>query len=143
MSKADIRWQQRFDNFKRAFARLAEAAGLAKQRKLSELEQQGLIQAFEFTHELAWNVLKDYLEAQGFVDVIGSKNATRQAFKNGLLEDGDAWMDMIKARNLTSHTYQTKIAEDIVKEILSRFHPAFSAMEMRFSQLGKNEADGV
>ena len=58
MSKADIRWIQRFDNFKRAFARLADAAAQAKQRKLSELEEQGLIQAFEFTHELAWNTLK-------------------------------------------------------------------------------------
>jgi len=107
MKNQDIRWIQRFQNFKRAFARLAEAAALAKQRELSELEEQGLIQAFEFTHELAWNVLKDYLEAQGFVDLIGSKNATREAFKNGLLEDGKVWMDMIEARNLTSHTYQT------------------------------------
>ena len=79
---------------------------LSRQRELSELEKQGLIQAFEFTHELAWNVLKDYLEAQGFAELIGSKNATQQAFKNGLLEDGEAWMDMIRARNLTSHTYQ-------------------------------------
>ena len=139
MSKPDIRWIQRFDNFKRANAQLRKAAVLAGQRNLSELEQQGLIQAFEFTHELAWNVLKDYLEAQGFVELIGSKNATRQAFKNGLLEDGEAWMDMIKARNLTSHTYQVKIAADIVKDILGRFHPALSAMERRFADLKVKE----
>ena len=96
MSKADIRWMQRFQNYRQALARLANAVALSRQRALSELEQQGVIQAFEFTHELAWNVLKDYLEAQGFVDLIGSKNATREAFKNGLLEDGDAWMDMIR-----------------------------------------------
>ena len=99
--------------------------------------------AFEFTHELAWNVLKDYLEEQGYTGIIGSKNATREAFQNGLLDDGEAWMDMIKARNLTSHTYQTKIAEDIVKQILSRFHPAFVAMESRFAQLEKKEAGGA
>ena len=98
-----------------------------------------MIQACECTHELAWNVLKDYLEAQGFVEVIGSKNASRQAFKNGLLEDGEAWMDMIKARNLTSHTYQDKIAEDIAKDILGRFHPALIAMERRFADLKVRE----
>ena len=65
MSSPDIRWLQRFDNFKRAFARLSEASELADQRDLSDLERQGLIQAFEFTHELAWNTLKDFLAARG------------------------------------------------------------------------------
>ena len=106
MSQADIRWIRRFQNYGRVMARLSEAVALSRQRELSELEEQGLIHTFESTHELAWNVLKDYLEAQGFAELIGSKNATRQAFKNGLLEDGEAWMDMIRARNLTSHTYQ-------------------------------------
>ena len=139
MKNQDIRWIQRFQNYRQALARLSEAVVLSRQRALSELEEQGLIQAFEFTHELAWNVLKDYLEAQGFVELIGSKNATRQAFKNGLLEDGEAWMDMIKARNLTSHTYQDKIAADIVKDILGRFHPALIAMERRFADLKVKE----
>lgn len=131
---------QRFDNFKRAFARLDEAAMLAKQRKLSELEQQGLIQAFEFTHELAWNVLKDYLEAQGVgPNIIGSKDAARLAFKNGLLEDGEAWMDMIKARNQTSHTYKEEVAADIARDILARFHPAFGVMAQEFAELENKE----
>ena len=143
MKNQDIRWRQRFQNFRLALSRLTEAVVLSRQRALSELEEQGLIQAFEFTHELAWNVLKDYLDAQGFVDLIGSKNATRQAFKNELLEDGDAWMDMIKARNLTSHTYQEKIAENIAKDILGRFHPVLVAMESRFADLEKKEADGL
>ena len=143
MKNQDIRWIQRFQNYKQALSRLTEAVALSRQRALSDLEQQGLVQAFEFTHELAWNVLKDYLEEQGYVGIIGSKNATREAFKNGLVDDGEAWMDMIKARNLTSHTYQTKIVEGIVKEILSRFHPAFVALEARFTQLEKKEADGV
>ncbi len=143
MKNQDIRWRQRFQNFRLALSRLTEAVVLSRQRALSELEEQGLIQAFEFTHELAWNVLKDYLDAQGFVDLIGSKNATRQAFKNELLEDGDAWMDMIKARNLTSHTDQEKIAENIAKDILGRFHPALVAMERRFADLEKSEADGL
>ena len=98
----DIRWKQRYNNYRRALQTLTDAVELAAQRPLSRLEQQGLIQGFEFTHELAWNVLKDYLEAQGFVGLIGSRNATRQAFKDALIQDGEAWMDMIKARNLTS-----------------------------------------
>ena len=87
-------------------------------------------------------MLKDYLEEQGFVSIIGSKGATREAFKNGLVEDGEAWMDMIKARNLTSHTDKTEVAEDIVKDILGRFYPALIAMERRFADLENSEGDG-
>lgn len=141
MKNQDIRWVQRFRNYRQALSRLSAAVMLSRERDLSDLEQQGLVQAFEFTHELGWNVLKDYLEEQGFTDIVGSKNATREAFKNGLIQDGEVWMDMVKARNLTSHTYQTQIANDIANEILSRFHSAFVAMEMRFRQLEKKEAD--
>jgi nucleotidyltransferase substrate binding protein (TIGR01987 family) len=143
MKNQDIRWMQRFQNYRQALSRLTDAVKLSGERPLSELEQQGLIQGFEYTHELGWNVLKDYLEAQGFVGLIGSKGATREAFKNGLITDGEAWMDMIKARNLTSHTYRDKIAEDIVKDILGRFHPALVAMERRLMDLEKKETGGV
>lgn len=139
MKNQDSRWIQRFQNYCQAQGRLSAAVALSRHRALSDLEEQGLIQAFQFTHELAWNVLKDYLEAQGFVELIGSKNATRLAFKNGLLEDGEAWMDMIKARNLTSHTYQSKIAADIVKGIIERFQPALIAMQKRFADLKEKE----
>ena len=131
----DIRWKQRFNNYLKALQTLAEAVELAQQRPLTKLEQQGLIQGFEFTHELAWNVLKDYLDAQGFVGLIGSRNATRQAFKEALIQDGEAWMDMIKARNLTSHTYNTDIASGIASDILARFYPAFAAMANTFAAL--------
>jgi nucleotidyltransferase substrate binding protein (TIGR01987 family) len=131
----DIRWKQRFSNYLKALQTLAEAVELAQERPLTKLEQQGLIQGFEFTHELAWNVLKDYLDAQGFVGLVGSKNATRQAFKDALIQDGEAWMDMIKARNLTSHTYNTAIASGIATDILTRFYPAISAMANTFAAL--------
>lgn len=132
----DIRWKQRFNNYQNALEMLAEATELAQKRSLSKLEMLGVIHAFEFTHELAWNVLKDYLDAQGFVGLIGSKNATRQAFKDGLIQDGEAWMDMIKARNLTSHTYKTDIASGIATDILARFYPAFSTMANTFAAIG-------
>ena len=80
-------------------------------------------------------MLKDYLEAQGFVGLIGSRNATRQAFKDALIQDGEAWMDMIKARNLTSHTYNTDIAAKIASDILTRFYPAFAALASTFAAL--------
>ncbi len=105
---------------------MRQVVAVSQQRPLSELEQQGLIQRFEFTHELAWKVLKDYLEEQGFVGIIGSKNATRDAFKEGLLEDGQVWMDMIQARNETSHTYDTERAKKIADQILFQFFPAFA-----------------
>jgi nucleotidyltransferase substrate binding protein (TIGR01987 family) len=140
--RKDVRWGQRLRNYRQALSRLTEAVTLSRQRPLSDLEQQGLVQSFEFTHELAWNVLKDYLEEQGFVDIIDSKNATREAFKNRLIDDGEAWMEMIRARNLTSHTYQAKIAEEIAKDILGRFHPALAALETRLAEL-ERKADDV
>jgi nucleotidyltransferase substrate binding protein (TIGR01987 family) len=139
----DIRWKQRFSNYRKALQTLAEAAALARTRPLSKLEQQGLIQGFEFTHELAWNVLKDYLEEQGFVSIIGSKNASREAFQNGLIADGEIWMDMIKARNLTSHTYNTQIAEGIAHDVLARFYPAFAEMQDSFIALDCRSNPGL
>lgn len=131
----DIRWRQRFDNYLRAFQSLVEAVELSQTRSLSKLERQGLIQAFEFTHELAWNLLKDYLSYQGFIDIVGSRDATRLAFKNLLIMDGESWMDMIKARNLSSHTYNPDVAASIEKDILTRFHPAFCALKEKFTLL--------
>ena len=131
----DIRWFQRFANYTKALQSLADAVALAGERPLSKLEQQGLIQAFEFTHELAWNVLKDYLEQQGIFGLIGSRDASRSAFQNGLITDGEAWMDMIKARNLTSHTYNPEVADSVTRDILIRFYPAFAALRQRMDPL--------
>ncbi len=129
----DIRWKQRFQNFLKAFQTLEEAASLAGQRPLTKLEQQGLIQSFEFTHELAWNVLKDYLENKGISGLVGSKDATREAFKNGLIEDGEAWMKMIETRNQTSHTYDSGVADAVANDILRKFYPACKSMKDKFS----------
>ena len=140
MKNQDIRWMQRFDNFKRAFARLADAAAQAKQRKLSELEEQGLIQAFEFTHELAWNTLKDFLEARGTVKIYGSRDTTREAFAADLIVNGEAWMKMIEHRNETSHTYNEAIANAIVEAILTRYVAEFDGFQRSFLELERTEA---
>lgn len=135
----DIRWKQRFNNYRNAFQTLVEAVELAQVRELSRLEQQGVIQSFEFTHELAWNVLKDYLADKGITGLIGSKDATRAAFRNGLIEQGDDWMKMIEARNLTSHTYSPKIAQAVADDILKRFYPAFESMLKKFTALSDEQ----
>ena len=131
----DVRWHQRLQSFHKAFTRLSEGARLAGERELSPLEKQGLIQAFEFTHELAWNVLKDYLESQGIQGVVGSKGATREAFKNGLITDGEVWMDMVKSRNQTSHTYNEETANEITEAILTRYCAQFTQFSTRFAKL--------
>ena len=136
----DIRWRQRFDNYQRALQTLSRAVALSAERPLSELEQQGLIQGFEFTHELAWNMLKDFLEAQGIAGLIGSRDAIRTAFKNGLIQEGETWMEMIKAHNLSSHTYQLELANRLAAEILQRFYPAFVALEQKMQELVLREA---
>jgi nucleotidyltransferase substrate binding protein (TIGR01987 family) len=135
----DVRWRQRLHSFRKAFGRLRAAATIASERELSDLEQQGLIQAFEFTHELAWKVLKDFLESKGVTEIYGSKDATRSGFAHGLIEDGDDWMAMIESRNQTSHTYNEDIADAIAAAILSLYVPQFEEFEHQFAQLEKTE----
>ena len=130
----DIRWKQRFENFQRALKQLSLAMDLKAQRPLSDLEQQGLIQGFEFTHELAWNVLKDYLEMEGIQGLIGSRSTAREAFKRGLVVDGAVWMDMIEKRNLSSHTYNQTVALTMVESIAERYYPAFCELQQRFAK---------
>jgi len=126
MTEHDIRWVQRLKHFKQAFGQLEKAVELSWQRPLNELEEQGTIQAFEYTHELAWNVLKDFLEdKQGLHNLYGSKDSTREAFKRGLIENGEVWMDMIKSRNLSSHTYNIDVARSIVQAIVKDYYAEF------------------
>jgi nucleotidyltransferase substrate binding protein (TIGR01987 family) len=126
----DIRWQQRLNNFTKALSQLTSAVELSRTRALSELEMQGMIQAFEFTHELAWNVMKDYLYDQdGGLSLGGSKDATRMAFSRGLINNGEVWMEMIKDRNLSSHSYDQKTVLGMVSRITSSYLALFSAFQ--------------
>ncbi|MCF6284642.1 MAG: nucleotidyltransferase substrate binding protein [Candidatus Hydrogenedentes bacterium] len=130
----DIRWKQRFDNYKRALHQLTLAVQLLEERPLSDLEKQGMIQGFEFTHELAWNVLKDYLEYEGIQGLVGSRSTVREAFKRGLVAEGEAWMDMIEKRNLSSHTYNLDVASQLVAAICDTYHPEFLALQERLEK---------
>jgi nucleotidyltransferase substrate binding protein (TIGR01987 family) len=139
MSTQDVRWIQRFTHFVKALSQLKEAVELAQQRPLSRLEAQGMIQAFEFTHELAWNTLKDFLEDRGVQGLYGSKDASRAAFKAGLIENGEAWMDMIQSRNLTTHTYDEATAAQIISAVRSTYFAEFEALRVKLDELKREE----
>lgn len=139
----DIRWIQRFDNFKRSLKQLEMAFDLLEKRELNDLEKQGFIQAFEYNFELAWNVIKDYFHYQGVTDIYGSRDAFRLAFQRGLIKEGDIWMDMIKKRQLTVHTYNEDVAEMILKAIIDDYANQFfqlkKTLEAHEQDLLKND----
>ena len=120
--ESDVRWKQRFQNYQKALAMLKNAVEIGTLREFSDLEKQGIIQGFEFTFELAWNVMKDYLADQGITGIIGSKGAVRGAFSKGLIEDGQVWMDMITDRNLATHSYDEQTAKDLVAAIMETYY---------------------
>jgi len=135
MPDQDIRWKQRLDHYCTALGQLGNAVDLAAERSLSDLEKQGLIQAFEFTHELAWNTLRDFFLYQGNMDIHGSRDASREAFRQGLIENGDVWMNMIKSRNMSSHTYNKKTADEIIAAILNSYYSEFTKLKEKLETL--------
>ena len=132
MDNLDIRWKQRFSSYKRALAQLTK---FIEKGELNELEEQGLIQAFEYTHELAWKLLKEFLSYQGIQDIYGSRDATRTAFSLGLIEEGESWMQMIQDRNRTSHTYNRDVAQEISTNITKRFFDLFIALRIKMQAI--------
>ncbi len=137
MTTLDIRWIQRLNHYSRALSQLTK---FIEKGALNELEQQGLIQAFEYTFELAWNTLKDYFEVQGETNIHGSRDTFRLAFKRGLLENGEIWMDMIQSRTLTSHTYNEDVAEKIATDIVNRYFSEFVALKIKLESLKEASA---
>lgn len=133
----DIRWIQRFNNYKNALKQLNDGVDLFRTRELSILEEQGLIQSFEYTHELAWNVLKDFLEYRGNTSIYGSRDASREAFSYGLINNGDTWMTMIKSRNKTTHTYNRETAKEIVNYITQEYIEEFNNLKEQMKKLAE------
>ena len=134
MEDQDIRWKQRFSNFEKAFLKLTEITLLAK-NGLTDIEKEGLIQRFEFTHELSWNVMKDFLKHKGIFNLIGSKDASRSAFQNELIENGQIWMDMIESRNETVHTYNETVLETQFIKITQIYYPEFIKFHKKMKSL--------
>ncbi|HEC44165.1 MAG TPA: nucleotidyltransferase [Bacteroides sp.] len=125
-----IRWEQRLSNFRKALSRLRK---FIDKGELSELEEQGIIKAFEYTFELAWNTIKDYYEFQGVTDIQGSRDAIRMAFKRGLITQGEDWMSMIESRIKTSHTYNEETAREISEAIFETYFSLFEDLEEKIS----------
>lgn len=154
MSADEIRWVQRFNNYAKALAKLEQAVQhinenyaideegrIDKDDFLDDIIKEGLIQRFEYTHELAWKVVKDFLREAGNNQIFGSKDATREAFSEGLITNGDVWMDMIQSRNRTSHTYNEATADDIFLKIVKEYTAEFSQFRKKMEEFrtGKQE----
>lgn len=127
------RWVYRFDNYKRAFLLLREGDESLGVRELNQLEKEGLIQRFEYTWELAWKLLKDYLESTGIIlDTVTPASAIRAAFEAKIISDGDMWMRALDARNKMAHTYNLQTFEEVIEQIhvsfLSLFDELYSSM---------------
>jgi nucleotidyltransferase substrate binding protein (TIGR01987 family) len=132
----EIRWQERFENFKKAYKNFSDIAVMDTDT-LSDLEKEGFVQRFEYTYDLAWKTLKDYLLAQGF-DLNSPKTIFRQAFQNEIITDGEVWMEAVAKRNLTSHTYNAEVLNKTVAFLVDELFPALEKMH-RFleSELGE------
>ncbi len=157
LKRYDVRWEQRFSTYNKALKKLSEAISYIKkdindkeidmevagtEEVLEEIIKEGLIQRFEYTYEMAWNVMKDYALYQGDSEISGSRDAIRYAFSSNLIVDGDLWMDMIKSRIKTSHTYNEETANEIFHKIVNEYYDAFLEFQkvMEGKRTGKQQS---
>lgn len=130
--KENIQWIRRLLSFNKVLAQLER---FIEKTELNEMERQGIIQAFEYNFELSWNTLKDYFKYQGESNIHGSRDAIRIAFQRGIIEDGELWMQMLKSRTLTAHTYNESTAKMIEKEIRDSYFNAFQNLQQKLNEL--------
>lgn len=119
----EIRWKQRLETYHKALNRLKEVIDLKQSRPLSALEKDGMVQRFEYTQELAWKVLKNYIEYQGGERLVGSRDTIRQAFSMGLILNPDPWFDMLESRNETVEVYDEGIEDELINKIILNYFP--------------------
>lgn len=129
----DIRWKQRFMNFKKALTRLqmVQASDLAS---LSDLEKEGLIQRFEYTYELSWKTLQDFLRYKGYIDFAGPNATLSLALQDGYITDADGWRKMKKSRELMSHTYDEGQADSIASDIIETYADLLNQLSIRLTK---------
>lgn len=138
------RWEQKLSSYRKALSRLAEVVNVMKIRQLNDFESDGLIQRFEFTFELAWKLMKSYAEYQGTdKELMGSRDAIRWAFENKLIKDSDVWMEMIKRRNDTSHTYDENTASDVVIRVKDAYFQAFVCFYNKMKSLSSQKIEDL
>jgi nucleotidyltransferase substrate binding protein (TIGR01987 family) len=126
--KQDIRWHQRFLSFKKAFNQLER---FIAREELNEMEEQGLIKAFEYTYELSWKTLQDLLKEKGYNDISSPKPVIEQCFQDGYIIKGKEWLKMHNSRNLTTHSYDKETADEIVLQIREKYFGLFKELQIR------------
>lgn len=130
-SEHDIRWKQRFGNYQKALRQLSDAVARSD---IDKLHEQGIIQCFKYTFELAWKTLQDFLtEVRGYTEVRGPRPSLETAFQDAIIEDGQAWLKILQDRNLTSHLYDETEMQDILQRIREQHHPLFLALAIKLS----------
>jgi len=132
MAYNEIRWKQRFGNYLKTLAQLSK---FVENGQLNEMEEQGMIKSFEYTYELGWNTIKDFYEYQSETGIQGSRDAIQLAFKRGLISDGETWMEMLKDRNRTAHTYNQDTAGEIAANIIGRYYAVFFDLKTSLESL--------
>ena len=145
MEEKDIRWVQRFSNYRKALYKLGQAVSIVSEKMnwdedVDDLLQEGLIQRFEYTHELAWKVMKDYAEYQGYTDIKGSRDAIRKSLEMRII-DSPKWMESIEDRNQTSHNYDDETVKEIFKAVMNEYYPLFVKFEKEMLKLSGLEPE--
>lgn len=140
---ADVRWLQRFNNYRKALNKLEQAVDIVSEKmdwgeEVDDLLQEGLIQRFEYTHELAWKVMKDYAEYQGYTDIKGSRDAFRKGLEMGII-DNEKWMESIEDRNQTSHNYDDETVNEIYEAVVNDYYPLFVKFEKEMLKISEPE----
>lgn len=131
MDNEDIRWKQRFQNFEKALKHLSDAMQI---HNPDIIQKAGIIHFFEMSYELAWNMIKDYLQEQGFTDIKSPKAAIKKAFETGLIINGHTWMELMLDRNLTTHTYDEEKASEVEALIQKKYYPLLNELHTTFKQ---------
>jgi nucleotidyltransferase substrate binding protein (TIGR01987 family) len=129
--KDDVRWHQRFINFNKAFNQLER---FIAEKELNEMEEQGLIKAFEYTYELSWKTLQDLLAEKGYQGIIGPRPVIEQSFQDGYISKGKEWLRMHNSRNLTSHTYDKETADEIIQKIRENYFGLFKELKIKLEE---------
>lgn len=137
------RWEQKLQSFTKALTRLAHIVNESQRRTLNEFELDSIVQRFEFTHEIAWKLMKSYAEFQGDTTISGSRDACRWAFENHLIPDGHVWMEMIRSRNETSHNYDETVASEVVDRVVQQYYPALLELQQKMTTIAQNTPDDL
>ncbi len=131
------KWIERLAIFKNAIVRLSEVIEISRQRTLNSFEKDSLIKRFEFTYEMAWKLMMSYEKENGITELLGSKDVVRKAFAMSLIDNGEAWLEMIDDRNKTSHLYDEDMAIDMIDDIIYTYYPLFLDLQEKMEEIAK------